>query len=76
MSACAALAALLLPVQAQAWGFYAHTVTADIALENVRPDTRAEIDRLLEAVLVIHDNQPKPGFFGKLWSGKKKASVK
>ncbi|HCJ44633.1 MAG TPA: endonuclease, partial [Erythrobacter sp.] len=36
LSACAALAALLLPAQAQAWGFYAHTVTADIALENVR----------------------------------------
>ena len=53
LSACAALAALLLPVQAQAWGFYAHTVTADIALENVRPDTRAEIDRLLEAAPML-----------------------
>ncbi|MEC7624578.1 MAG: S1/P1 nuclease, partial [Pseudomonadota bacterium] len=53
LSACAALAALLLPVQAQAWGFYAHTVTADIALENVRPDTRAEIDRLLEAAPLL-----------------------
>ena len=49
LNACAALAALLLPAQAQAWGFYAHTVTADIARENVRPETRAKIDRLLEA---------------------------
>ena len=49
LSACAALAALLLPAQAQAWGFYAHTVTADIALENVRPQTRADIARLLQA---------------------------
>ena len=39
-------------------------------------DTDTIIDRLLEAVPVIHDDQPKPGFFGKLWSGKKKASVK
>jgi MoxR-like ATPase len=39
-------------------------------------DTDTIIDWLLEAVPVIHDDQPKPGFFGKLWSGKKKASVK
>ncbi|WP_247718259.1 S1/P1 nuclease [Qipengyuania proteolytica] len=45
----AALLALMLPAQALAWGFYAHTVTADIALENVRPDTRAKITRLLRA---------------------------
>ena len=43
LSALAALAALMVPVQAQAWGFFAHTVTADIALENVHPETRAEI---------------------------------
>ncbi|MEX0341332.1 MAG: S1/P1 nuclease [Erythrobacter sp.] len=49
LSAIAALAALVLPAQAQAWGFYAHTVTADIALENVRPETRAEIEQLLRA---------------------------
>jgi hypothetical protein len=49
LAALAALATLLLPAPAQAWGFYAHTVTADIALENVRPDTRARIARLLKA---------------------------
>jgi len=49
LAALAALATWLLPAPAQAWGFYAHTVTADIALENVRPDTRAKIARLLEA---------------------------
>lgn len=49
LSAFAALFALLLPTQAHAWGFYAHTVTADIALENVTPQTRAKIDQLLRA---------------------------
>jgi MoxR-like ATPase len=39
-------------------------------------DTDTIIDWLLEAVPVIHDDQPKAGFFGKLWGGKKKASVK
>ncbi len=49
-----ALAALVLavalavsPQVARAWGFYAHTVTADIAEANVRPETRRAIDRLL-----------------------------
>ena len=50
LKALAALLALALPAtSAQAWGFYAHTVTADIALANVRPDTRAKIARLLRA---------------------------
>ena len=49
LTAIAALGALFLPAQAQAWGFYAHTVTADIAMENVRPETRAKIARLLRA---------------------------
>jgi hypothetical protein len=49
LKALAALTALALPASAQAWGFYAHTVTADIALENVRPETRAGIERLLRA---------------------------
>ena len=49
LSAAAALAALVLPAQAQAWGFYAHNVTAEIALENVQPETRAKIARLLRA---------------------------
>ena len=49
----AALALLLAPVQAGAWGFYAHGVTADIAYANVSPQTRAKITELLrqEAML-------------------------
>ncbi|NCF94004.1 MAG: AAA domain-containing protein, partial [Verrucomicrobiaceae bacterium] len=38
-------------------------------------DTDTIIDWLLEAVPVIHDDQPKPGFFGTLWSRKKKATT-
>ena len=45
-TACAALA-LCLPQTASAWGYYAHTVTADIALANVAPESRREIARLL-----------------------------
>ncbi|WP_324826546.1 S1/P1 nuclease [Qipengyuania zhejiangensis] len=45
----AALATLLIPSQAFAWGFYAHTVTADVAMENVTPETRAGIARLIRA---------------------------
>ncbi len=48
LTALAALLALL-PLQASAWGFYAHRTTADIALENVRPETRAGIARLMRA---------------------------
>ena len=50
--AFAALLALL-PAQAQAWGFYAHRTTAAIAMENVRPETRAGIARLLRAALEL-----------------------
>jgi hypothetical protein len=39
-------------------------------------DTDTIIDWLLEAVPVIHDDRPKPGFLEKLWGRKKKASVK
>jgi hypothetical protein len=39
-------------------------------------DTDTIIDWLLEAVPVIQDDEAKPGFFGKLLGGKKKASVK
>jgi MoxR-like ATPase len=39
-------------------------------------DTDTIIDWLLEAVPVLHDDQPKPGLLEKLWGGKKKASVK
>ncbi len=38
-------------------------------------DTDTIIDWLLEAVPVIQDDQPKPGFFGKLWGGKKEATT-
>ncbi len=38
-------------------------------------DTDTIIDWLLEAVPVIHDDQPKPGLLGKLWGGKKKATT-
>ena len=44
----AALVALV-PAPAQAWGFFAHRTTAEIALENVQPETRAGIARLLKA---------------------------
>jgi MoxR-like ATPase len=39
-------------------------------------DTDTIIDWLLEAVPVIEDDEAKPGLFGKLLGGKKKASVK
>lgn len=45
----AALLALVVPPPALAWGYYAHGVTAEIALANVRPETRAGIARLLRA---------------------------
>ena len=47
----AALAALLavLPAQAQAWGFFAHQTTGQIAWENITPETRAKITRLLRS---------------------------
>lgn len=49
----AALAAFAVSTPAQAWGFYAHRITASIALENVSPDTRAEIQRLLKSSPLI-----------------------
>ena len=50
-----ALAALALavPPPVWAWGYYAHTVTADIALANVRPETRAAIARLMRAATLL-----------------------
>ena len=48
LTALAALLALL-PAQAQAWGFFAHRTTAAIAMENIQPETRAGIARLLRA---------------------------
>lgn len=49
LGAALGAALVLLPAQARAWGFYAHTVTAEIAEENVGPGTRAKIARLLKA---------------------------
>lgn len=48
-AALAAMLALLAPQFAFGWGYYAHRVTAEIALANVRPQTRAGIARLLRA---------------------------
>ncbi|MDJ0642486.1 MAG: S1/P1 nuclease [Erythrobacter sp.] len=45
--------ALLIPVPAQAWGFYAHRKTAEIAEANVSPETRAKIRRLMRAEKMI-----------------------
>ena len=50
--ACAALLALL-PAQAHAWGFFAHQTTARIALENVKPETRVGIERLLKSASAL-----------------------
>ena len=42
-----AVLGLAMPSPALAWGYYAHRTTADIALANVKPETRAAIARLL-----------------------------
>ena len=42
-----ALFGLAAPQMAAAWGFYAHTVTADVAQANIAPETRRGIARLL-----------------------------
>ncbi len=44
---------LLVPVPAQAWGFYAHRKTASIAEANVSPEVRAKIRRLMRAEEMI-----------------------
>ncbi len=49
LTAALAVLALLAPTAVQAWGFYAHQVTGQIALANIRPETRAAIERLLRA---------------------------
>lgn len=49
LAAAALLALLLMPVQASAWGFYAHRKTAEIAEANISPEARAKIRRLLRA---------------------------
>lgn len=40
---------LVLPVPANAWGFFAHRTTADIAEANVSPQTRAKIRQLMRS---------------------------
>ena len=44
-----ALFALMVPAPLSAWGFYAHGITAEIALANIKPETRAKLDRLFAA---------------------------
>lgn len=53
LAALLAMLAVLVPGHAQAWGFYAHRTTADIAQANVRPETRAGIARLLRAAPLL-----------------------
>lgn len=48
-----ALLMLVLPAQAGAWGFYAHRQTAAIAEENVSPETRAKIERLMRSEKLV-----------------------
>jgi hypothetical protein len=48
-----AFLALLAPTAAQAWGSYAHRVTGEIALANIRPETRAAMERLFRAEALI-----------------------
>ena len=43
------LALLSQPATAMAWGFFAHGVTGDIALENVTPETRRKMNALFAA---------------------------
>ncbi len=45
--------AILIPIPAQAWGFYAHRKTAAIAEANVSSEVRAKIRRLMRAEELI-----------------------
>ncbi|MHA7820156.1 MAG: S1/P1 nuclease [Erythrobacter sp.] len=51
--ALACIIALLVPAPAQAWGFYAHRKTAEIAMANVSPATRAKIARLMRSQRLV-----------------------
>ncbi|TRD12764.1 S1/P1 nuclease [Erythrobacter insulae] len=42
-----------MPVEAHAWGFYAHRTTADIAEVNVSPETRAKIEALMKSEALL-----------------------
>jgi len=46
---CLLVIALVIPVPANAWGFYGHRITAKIALANVSSATRAKIARLIQS---------------------------
>lgn len=52
-AALLALCALALPGHALAWGEYGHRTTAEIALANIRPETRAGIARLMRAAPLL-----------------------
>ena len=45
--------AMLVPAPAQAWGFYAHRKTAEIAEANISPEARAELRRLFRSEALI-----------------------
>jgi hypothetical protein len=45
--AAAVSIALLAPTPGHSWGFYAHGITGEIALANVTPQTRRQVERLL-----------------------------
>ncbi len=47
LALCFAMLGLVAPQKAAAWGFYAHTVTADVAEANIAPETQRGIARLL-----------------------------
>lgn len=47
LALCLAMLGLAAPQMAAAWGFYAHTVTADVAEANISPATQRGIARLL-----------------------------
>lgn len=47
IAACALALAAIVSTPAAAWGEFAHRTTADIALANVTPETRASIARLI-----------------------------
>jgi hypothetical protein len=51
MALCAL--SLMVPAPAQAWGFYAHRKTAEIAEANVSPETRTKIARLMRSERLI-----------------------
>lgn len=53
IGAVLAIAALLAPLPVQAWGFFAHGITAQIALENIRPETRAAMQSLFRAEALL-----------------------